>query len=80
MELLATCPEDRPLGVQIFGGAPDEMAEGPPGGGRGLRGHGHRHQHGVPGPQGGQGGRRVGHDVRHHRGHRASSSAGSSRR
>jgi tRNA-dihydrouridine synthase B len=27
MELLATCPEDRPLGIQIYGGGPDEMAE-----------------------------------------------------
>lgn len=26
MELLATCPEDRPLAVQIYGGAPDDMA------------------------------------------------------
>jgi nifR3 family TIM-barrel protein len=26
-ELLATCPEDRPLAVQIFGARPDEMAE-----------------------------------------------------
>src|SRR5215471_13284969 len=25
MELLATCPEDRPLGIQIYGGGPDEM-------------------------------------------------------
>ena len=32
-------------------------------------GDGHRHQHGLPGPQGGQGRRRVGHDVRHHRRH-----------
>ena len=27
MELLATCPEDRPLAVQIYGGGPDEMAD-----------------------------------------------------
>ena len=26
MELLATCPADRPLSVQIFGGVPGEMA------------------------------------------------------
>src|SRR5438874_723069 len=26
MELLATCPEDRPFAVQIFGANPDEMA------------------------------------------------------
>src|SRR5438874_1680764 len=26
MELVATCPEDRPFAVQIFGANPDEMA------------------------------------------------------
>src|SRR2546421_8851424 len=26
MELLATCPEDRPLAVQIYGGSPEDMA------------------------------------------------------
>src|SRR5438445_10607354 len=28
MELLATCPEDRPLAVQIYGGTPDDLAKG----------------------------------------------------
>jgi nifR3 family TIM-barrel protein len=28
MELLATCPDDRPLAVQIFGGTANDMAEG----------------------------------------------------
>ena len=28
MELLATSPEDRPLGIQIYGGTPEELVEG----------------------------------------------------
>ena len=79
MELLATCPEDRPLAVQIYGGKPDDMADGREVG-RGLRRDDHRHQHGLPGPQGGQGRRRVGDDVRHDRGDRRTGARRSWRR
>ena len=50
-ELSQTCPEDRPIAIQLYGHVIAEMQRGrPPDGGQ--RGDDHRHQHGLPRPQG----------------------------
>ena len=61
-ELAETCPDDRPIAIQIYGTRHRRDARGGPLGRR-PRGLGGGHQHGLPGQQGGQDRRRLGPDV-----------------
>ena len=61
-ELAETCEQDRPLSIQIYGTVIAEMEQAA----RvvvGAGGLGRRHQHGLPGPKGGQERRRLGAHV-----------------
>ena len=69
-ELMETCPEDRPIAIQIYGHRPRRDARGRPAGRR-QRSIDRRHQHGMPRQKSRQDGRGVGPDVRPRLGHDA---------